>query len=104
MSGGEVFKVDSLFLDVEIVERTEELLAAKHYTGALDEFRKARSDATASDTRDSIAKSHSAMESTMKTILGVSSSSASELIRQLGRRASSMTYPRSTALRSASRC
>ena len=83
MTTGEACKIDSQFLDVELVEQTEAMLSARGFAGALDELREARADLTANETRESIAKSHSAMESAMKTILGVSTGSASELLRQL---------------------
>lgn len=84
MSAGELFKLDSEFLEAEVLARTEELLQANGYAGALDEFREARNDLTAGETREAIAKAQAAFESTMKTILKVSSGSASQLIRQLG--------------------
>ena len=86
MSDGEVFKLDSEFLDIEVLARTEELLKENAYKGALDEFREARNDLTAGETREAIAKAQAAFESTMKTILEVSSGTAAELIRGLGDR------------------
>lgn len=83
MSGGEIFMVDSEFLDVEVIARTEELLSANGYAGALDEFRDARNELTAGETREAIAKAQAAYESTMKTILGVHDGTASSLIRSL---------------------
>jgi HEPN domain-containing protein len=83
MSDGEVFKLDSEFLDAEVLARTEELLKENAYEGALDEFREARNELTAGDTREAIAKAQAAFESTMKTILGCSSGNASQLVRKL---------------------
>lgn len=70
LSQGQLFQVDSEFLDAEVIARTEELLAANDYAGALDEFREARNDLAAGDHREAIAKAQHAFESTMKTILG----------------------------------
>jgi hypothetical protein len=83
MSAGELFMLDSQFLDTEVLARTEELLSANNYAGALDEFRDARNELTAGETREAIAKAQAAFESTMKTILGAHDGNASSLIRDL---------------------
>ena len=84
MSGGQVFQLDSEFLNAEVLARTQELLGAHGYAGALDEFLDARGELTAGETREAIAKAQAAMESAMKTILGAKSGNAKQLIGQLG--------------------
>lgn len=83
LSGGEFFRVDSEFLQ-HVLEQSTDLLHAAGFEGALDEFRKARSDLEVGDTKDAIHKANNSFESTLKSILGAPGAT-SELCRKLGK-------------------
>ena len=82
LADGHFFQVASEFIEREIIERTADLLVVAGFQGALDEFRAARDDLTSGDTKDAIHKANNSLESTFKTILGASSGTADDLVRQ----------------------
>lgn len=81
LTDGAFFKVDSEFLAVQILERTQAMLKAEQFRGALDELMEARADLQAGDTKDAILKAGKSLESTLKSVLGRDKGNASDLIR-----------------------
>ncbi|WP_223291818.1 hypothetical protein [Defluviicoccus vanus] len=69
LSDGEFFEVDSEFFHL-LLDNSADFLRAAGFEGALDEFRKARSDLSVGDTKDAIHKANNSFESTLKAILG----------------------------------
>ncbi len=80
---GEFFAVDQTFMGMRLAETAEQGLQAKSFRGAHHEFREARQDLLAGDTKGCISNAQKAFESALKTILGTGSGNASALIRQL---------------------
>lgn len=83
LANGYFFKVDSDFLEKQVLARTEELLKAEGFTGALQEFTEARNDLVAADYKGAILNSAKSLESVLKTILNKDEGNASSLIRDL---------------------
>lgn len=83
MSEGQVFPVDSAYIEQEILRHTHELLNQKGFHGALEEFRKARTDLVNGDYTGAIQNANLAFESTMKGILGVERAKPGELYRNI---------------------
>lgn len=82
---GEIFKVDSEFLAYQLVENAQSLLKTTGFAGAYEEFRHARSDLTAGDTKGAIHNACKSVESALKTLLKRSDGTAKELIDELVR-------------------
>lgn len=70
MLNGKLFKIDSAYLDEEILTETHSLLHAHEFEGALDEFEQARTNFENGNYRDALTYANHAFESTLKTILG----------------------------------
>ncbi len=68
IAGGEIVRVDSQFLHVEVVETTLTLLHDAAFKGPSDEFMKAHEDYRHGRMRDAATTALSAFESTMKAI------------------------------------
>lgn len=83
LTDGQFFKVDSEFLEANVVARSYELLKVEGYEGALDEFNEARNDLTAGDFKGAIHNACKSVESVLKIILRRDSGNASTLIRGL---------------------
>jgi len=80
---GEFFKIDESFLSMRLPELAEQGLRSSGFRGSHNEFREARNDLLAGDTKGCISNAQKAFESALKTILGTGSGNASNLIRQL---------------------
>ncbi len=80
---GQFFKVDSDFLCMQLATRSQELMKAEGFQGALDEFRDARNDMAAGDHKGAIHNACKSFESVLKTVLGHDTGNASALIREL---------------------
>lgn len=65
---GNFFQFDSEFLEVHVLHRTHELLAAARFDGALQEFAEARNDLAAGDFKGAIHNAAKAFESALKAI------------------------------------
>lgn len=80
---GRILKVDSEWLETETYSRAQELLSRHGFEGALDEFLRARSDLDSGDPKGAMKKASDAVESTMKSILGIDAEKPGKLIRLL---------------------
>lgn len=80
---GYFFKLDSGFLNAQILKVANELLVENNYAGPLDEFTEARKDLTAGHYKDAIHNACKAFESVMKTIEQKPHAKAGELIHGL---------------------
>lgn len=83
MTEGRIIRVDSKWLEEEIHSKANELLSISGYEGALAEFQQARSDLSSGDLKGAIHAANLAMESTIKSILGVKQVKPGVLIRKL---------------------
>lgn len=79
---GEFFAVDQTFMGMRLAEMAEQSLNAKAFRGAHEEFREARQDLLAGDTKGCISNAQKSFESALKTLLGTERGNASTLIRQ----------------------
>lgn len=79
---GEFFAVDETFMDMRLTEQAEHHLRTKSFHGAYEEFREARQDLMAGDSKGCISDAQKAFESALKTLLGTDKGNASQLIRQ----------------------
>ncbi len=84
LSDGMIFRMDSQFLETEILERASDLLGAPELEGAQAEFMTARDKLTDGSTRDAITYAAHSVESTAKAMLGTNSGVATDLFRHLG--------------------
>ncbi len=80
---GQLFKVDSQFLDAHVVARSYELLKAEGFEGPLDEFNQARNELAAGNVKGAIHNACKSLESVLKAIVGTESANASLLIKRL---------------------
>jgi hypothetical protein len=83
MADGQIFKVDSQFLEAHVVARSYELLKAEGFEGALDEFNQARNELAAENVKAAIHNACKSLESVLKAVSGVESGNASALIKGL---------------------
>ena len=67
---------------ITLTELAEQSLKTKSFHGAYEEFREARQDLLAGDTKGCISNAQKAFESALKTLLGTDRGNASNLIRQ----------------------
>jgi hypothetical protein len=67
---GKIFKIDSSYLDEELLSETHALLHTHGFEGALDEFEQARNHYENERYRDALTYANHAFESTLKIILG----------------------------------
>lgn len=97
MSEGMFFRVDSSFMEEEVIGRSTELLSLAGLEGAMDEFRTARDHLTDGAARDAITYASHSFESTLKAILKVSSGAAKQLVEQFEREGYMSDVPPSKA-------
>ena len=83
LDDGEFFAVDQTFMGMRLAELAEQSLKTKAFHGAYEEFREARQDLLAGDSKGCISNAQKAFESALKTLLGTDKGNASNLIRQL---------------------
>ena len=83
MLDGRILRVDSKWLEEEIHARAAELLSVRGFEGALEEFRKARSELSGGDYKEAIHAANLALESTIKSILGIDQEKPGALYRKL---------------------
>ena len=79
---GEFFAVDQSFMGMRLADTAEQSLKAKAFQGAHEEFREARQDLLAGDTKGCISNAQKAFESALKTVLAADKGNASALIRR----------------------
>jgi len=79
LSDGMLFRVDSEFLEQDVLSRTAQLLGGDQFKGASDEFNIARDKLTDGAVRDAISYA-SHFESTLKAATGLAAGDASTLI------------------------
>lgn len=82
LDDGEFFAVDKTFMGIRLTELAEQSLKSKAFHGAYEEFREARQDLLAGDTKGCISNAQKAFESALKTLLGTDNGNASNLIRK----------------------
>ena len=80
---GRIIKVDSKWLETEILAKAAELLSIRGFDGALAEFQQARSDLLNGDCKGTMHSANLALESTIKAILGIQQEKPGALIRKL---------------------
>ena len=83
MIDGQLFKIDSQFLEMHVVARSYELLKAEGYEGALDELNQARNELSSGNVKGAIHNACKSVESVLKAVTETDSGNASHLIRQL---------------------
>jgi hypothetical protein len=83
MSNGKIFPVDSSYIDEEITRNASALLKAAKFSGALEEYERARVDLTNSDYEGTIQNAYLAVESTIKEILGIQKAKQGTLFSSL---------------------
>lgn len=83
MLDGRIIKVDSKWLETEIHGKAAELLSTKGFEGALAEFKEARADLSSQDYKGAINSANLALESTIKSILGIEHEKPGALFRKL---------------------
>lgn len=77
-----IFRVDSAFM-AEVLQCATQLLRSQGFEGAFEEFQKARSHLDSGDTKESIHHANLALESTIKSILGIDREKPGTLIRKM---------------------
>ena len=80
---GRFVKLDSKYLEEEVLSKASALLSAQGFEGPLDEFEHAIRCQSAGDHRDAITYAYNALESTVKTVLGIQEKRPKKLIRAL---------------------
>lgn len=83
MFEGEVFPIDSAYINEVIIKKTFELIKDIKFLGALKEFKKARTSLLNSDYEGAIHNANLAVESVIKEILNVKKAKPGELFRML---------------------
>ena len=83
MAEGEIFPVDSIYVEENILRQSQELLKNVKFYGVLEEFQKARTDLINGDYQGAIQNANLAVESTIKSILGIDKAKPGELFRKL---------------------
>lgn len=83
MLGGHLIRIDSEFLELDLMAQTQNLLGVHGLEGPTAEFVNARNDLAAGDVKGAIHKACNSMESVLKSLLERSDGNASTLIRQL---------------------
>src|ERR1035437_902701 len=83
MADGKIFPIDSIYIEEEILSKSIELLKESRFTGALDEFEKARVDLINKDYSGAIQNANLAVESTMKSILNMQTAKPGALYKAI---------------------
>ena len=83
MAEGEIFPVDSDYIEEEIHRKAYQLIKKANFLGALEEFNKARVDLVNGDYEGAIQNANLAVESTIKCILNIQKAKPGELYRKL---------------------
>ena len=79
---GEYYVIDSSFLESQVLAQSQELLEASAFQGALDEFLAARVAYTEKDYKRTVLMANHALESTLKSVLGIERKKTAELIKK----------------------
>lgn len=82
LADGQFFQVDSNFLEIQVLAKSQELMKVEGFQGALDEFLEARNDLSDGDFKGVIHNACKSFESALKTILICEIGNASALIRE----------------------
>ena len=83
MAEGEIFPIDSHYVEEHVLRKSQELLKSLKFHGALEEFKKARTDLVNGDYQGAIQNANLAVESTVKGILGIEKEKPGILFRKL---------------------
>jgi hypothetical protein len=82
LSDGQFFKIESEFLESEIVQQAEDRLKKHGFAGSLDEFRSAREDLSGTEYRDAITKACQSVESSLKTVTDTKTGDINKLLER----------------------
>lgn len=82
MCDGMFIKLDSGFMEAQVLARAEQLMLAEGFEGAIDEFISARNNLVAGDYKGAILDACKSFESVLKTVLKREDGNASVLIRE----------------------
>ena len=83
ISDGEFFKLDANFMGERLSANAHDALAANTFTGAAQEFAKARQLLGANEVKDSILYAGKSFESVMKVMTGLNHANADKLIQAM---------------------
>ena len=83
LADGEFFKLDSDFMGARLVSTAHDALGANQFTGAADEFAKARQYLASEDIKETIYYASHSFESVMKVLTGLQHANADKLIKEL---------------------
>jgi hypothetical protein len=83
MADGQLFKIDSQFLDSHVIARSYELLKAEGFEGALEEFNRARNELAGDNVKGAILNACKSLESVLKAALQTDTGTAKVLINKL---------------------
>ncbi|MDD5435991.1 MAG: abortive infection family protein [Candidatus Omnitrophica bacterium] len=83
MAEGQIFPVDSTYIDTNVLRKTHELLNQVKFHGALEEFEKARVSLINGEYKDAVDNANMAVESTIKGILKIEKAKPGELFRKV---------------------
>lgn len=81
ISDGQFFKLDADFMGERLAARAHDALAANQFTGAADEFSKARRELAEGETKDAILHAGKSFESVLKVLTGNAHGNADRLIK-----------------------
>lgn len=79
---GMLIKIDSGFMEAQVLVKAEQLLVAEGFEGAMDEFMSARNNLVTGDYKGAIVDACMSFESVLKTVLKHEDGNASVLIRE----------------------
>lgn len=79
---GEYYVIDSAFLESQVLAQAQELLETNAFKGALDEFLAARVAFAEKDYKRTVLMANHALESALKSILGLDHRKTSEMIKK----------------------
>jgi len=83
ISDGEFFKLDSDFVGARLASTAHDALVANRFSGAADEYAKARRYLGAGEIREAIYYASHSFESVMKVLTGIEHANADKLLKEL---------------------
>lgn len=83
MADGEIFPVESQYIEEYILSKTHELLRTNSFHGAMDEFKRARASLINGECRDALNMANASFESNVKHIVGKNSLSPKQIAEEL---------------------
>lgn len=83
MLDGKIISVESAYIQEDITRKAHYLLKDSKFPGALEEFEQARINLANGEYKDAVDNANMAVESTMKSILGIEKAKPGELFRKI---------------------